>query len=280
MNRILLEKQLREFIIEDLGHGDLSTEYVTDDNSSTEAVIHMKASGIVCGLDIAEKVFSLIDSNVVFEKQVKEGQHVEKGQIIAKVKGSGKTILKGERLALNLLQRLSAISTMTNMYQQKISSYNCFVTDTRKTTPGLRLLEKYAVVTGGGKNHRFGLYDAVMLKDNHIKLAGSITKAIENVRKNIPHTMKIEVEVENLEQVQEALNAKADIIMLDNMGIELLKQAVSLIGDKAITEASGGITIETIEEVAKTGVKYISVGALTHSYKALDISLDMFHKKA
>ncbi|SES98926.1 nicotinate-nucleotide pyrophosphorylase [carboxylating] [Anaerobranca gottschalkii DSM 13577] len=280
MNNILLKKQIEKFLIEDLGHGDLSTEYICDHNHFAEAIIHVKEKGIICGLDVAETVFKLIDSDVNFYKLVSEGQFVESGQVIAKVAGKASTILKGERLALNLLQRLSGIATMTYTYQEKIKNYNAFVTDTRKTTPGLRLLEKYAVTVGGGRNHRFGLYDAVMLKDNHIKIAGSITKAVQKVREKIPHTMKIEVEVETLEGVKEALEARADIIMLDNMTIENLKKAVEIIGDKAITEASGGITLETIEEVAKTGVKYISVGALTHSYKALDISLDMFDKKS
>ncbi|SHK33269.1 nicotinate-nucleotide pyrophosphorylase [carboxylating] [Anaerobranca californiensis DSM 14826] len=280
MNNILLKKQIEEFLIEDLGHGDLSTEFICDQNQSAEAIIHSKERGIICGLEVAETVFKLIDGEINFYKMVSEGQLVEKGQVIAKVVGKASTILKGERLALNLLQRLSGIATMTNRYQEKIKKYNTFVTDTRKTTPGLRLLEKYAVTVGGGRNHRFGLYDAVMLKDNHIKIAGSISKAVQKVREKIPHTMKIEVEVETLEGVKEALEAKADIIMLDNMTVENLKKAVEIIGDKAITEASGGITLETIEEVAKTGVQYISVGALTHSYKALDISLDMFDKKS
>ena len=277
MNFLLMEKQLKEFLIEDIGYQDPSSEYVIDQAmEDTEAVIHSKADGIICGIEIAQKVFQLLDENVKFDKKVKDGEFVVKGTILVKVTGNPKTILKGERLALNLLQRLSGIATMTSLYQEKIKNYNAYVTDTRKTTPGLRLFEKYAVKVGGGRNHRFGLYDAVMLKDNHIKIAGSISNAIENVRRHIPHTMKVEVEVENLDQVKEAVSARADIIMLDNMGIDLLKEAVKVIGDKAITEASGGITLETIEEVAQTGVNYISLRALTHSYKALDISLDMF----
>lgn len=280
MNNLLVEKQLKEFLIEDIGYQDPSSEYVIDDPvKDVEAVIHAKEDGIICGVEIARKVFELLDDQLIYEENVSDGQIIEKGKVIARVIGNPRTILKGERLVLNLLQRLSGVATMAHIYQEKIKKYNVYVTDTRKTTPGLRIFEKYAVKVGGGRNHRFGLYDAVMLKDNHIKIAGSITKAVENVRRQIPHTMKIEVEVENLEQVKEAVSAKADIIMLDNMDITVLKEAVDLIGGKAITEASGGITIESIEEVAKTGVNYISVGALTHSYKALDISLDMFSKK-
>lgn len=281
MNLLLMEKQLKEFLLEDIGYGDPSSDYVIDQlEGDIEAIIHAKAEGVICGVNIAKKVFELIDQEVSFECNVMDGEYVTKGTVILRVKGNPKTILKGERLALNLLQRLSGIATMAHIYQEKIIKYDVYVTDTRKTTPGLRMFEKYAVKIGGARNHRFGLYDAVMLKDNHIKLAGSIPKAIENVRKHIPHTMKVEVEVENIEQVKEAVASKADIIMLDNMDIPLLKEAVTIIGDKAITEASGGITIDNLEEVAKTGVKYISVGALTHSYKALDISLDIFDIKA
>lgn len=278
MNQLLIEKALREFLIEDLGTGDMSTSTI-DDNYVTQAVIHAKADGLICGLDIAKMVFQILDKDFKFTKNVEEGSYVERGTTLATVEGKAKVILQGERLALNLLQRLSAVATMTNTYQKKIDKYGVYVTDTRKTTPGLRIFEKYAVQTGGGKNHRFGLYDAIMLKDNHIKIAGSISKAVEDVKKITPHTMKVEVEVESIEQVKEALKSGADIIMLDNMSVEMMVQAVNLIDKKALVEASGGITLETIEEVAKTGVNYISVGALTHSYKSMDISLDMFNKK-
>ncbi|QNO14848.1 carboxylating nicotinate-nucleotide diphosphorylase [Alkalicella caledoniensis] len=278
MNRLLMEKALRDFLIEDLGTGDMST-FMIDENLNTQAVIHSKANGVVCGLEIAKMVFEILDKDMIFSSKVTEGTYVTKGTTIATVEGKAKIILQGERLALNLLQRLCAVATMADTYQKKVEKYGVYVTDTRKTTPGLRIFEKYAVQIGGGRNHRFGLYDAVMLKDNHIKIAGSITKAISDLKSQIPHTMKIEVEVENLEQVKEALENRADIIMLDNMSIEDMKEAVKIIDKKALVEASGGITLETIEEVAKTGVDYISVGALTHSYKSMDISLDMFQKK-
>jgi nicotinate-nucleotide pyrophosphorylase (carboxylating) len=204
---------------------------------------------------------------------------VEKGQQIAEVEGSVRSILSGERLALNLLQRLSGIATRTNQYVQAIAGTKARVVDTRKTTPGLRLLEKYAVRVGGGHNHRYALYDAVMIKDNHIKGAGGIKQAVDAARATIPHTMKIEVETESLEQVREALEAGADIIMLDNMELERMKEAVALIAGRAVVEASGGVTLETIRSIAETGVDVISVGALTHSVKALDISLDLNQRK-
>lgn len=229
----------------------------------------------MAGNEIAQYVFQYLNPQIKYVECKKDGETLEFGDVIAKIEGDAQTILSGERLALNLLQRLSGIATKTKEFADCIKGYSAKIADTRKTTPGLRLLEKYAVTVGGGRNHRFGLYDAVMIKDNHIKVAGGILEAINKVRQSIPHTVKIEVEVESLEQVELALIGKADIIMLDNMSTELMLQAVEMIKGQALVEASGGVNLLTIENIAKTGVDIISVGAITHSVMALDISLDI-----
>jgi len=242
-------------------------------------ILYAKKSGLIAGLDIAEQVFHTVDHELSFQRFVTEGSQVQKGDVIAEVTGSVQAILTGERLALNLLQRLSGIATRTQLFVKEISHTQARIVDTRKTTPGLRLLEKYAVRVGGGHNHRFALYDAVMIKDNHSKGAGGIKEAVRKAREAIPHTMKIEVEAESLMQVQEALEAGADIIMLDNMSCDLMREAVQIISGKAIIEASGGVTLETVRAIAETGVDVISVGGLTHSVAALDISLDLNQRK-
>jgi nicotinate-nucleotide pyrophosphorylase (carboxylating) len=215
-----------------------------------------------------------LDENIRFEKLKKDGDRIKKGEIIAKIQGNSRAILKGERLALNLIQRMSGIATMTNKYAEKIKNYKAVVTETRKTMPLLRMLDKYAVFIGGGKNHRYSLSDAVLIKDNHIKAVGSIKEAIASAKKSIPHTMKVEVEVRNIDEFKEALEAGADIIMLDHFTIDQLKEAVLLAEGRVLIEASGNVTLENIEEIAKTGVDIISVGAITHSVESLDISLD------
>lgn len=258
---------------EDMPYGDITTESVIKEGTFAEGYFIAKESGIICGMEIAQRVFELSGGNVKLECFVKDGDKIEKGQKIAHIKGDAKSILKGERTALNLMQRASGIATATNKAIKSVEGTNAKITDTRKTMPGLRLLDKFAVKVGGGYNHRTGLSDGVLIKDNHIAAAGGIKNAVEFAKKNIPHTLKIEVETENLEQIKEALEAKADIIMLDNMTNEEMREAVLLINGRAVTEASGNMGERDLRAVAETGVDIISIGALTHSVKALDISL-------
>ncbi|MFP3392292.1 carboxylating nicotinate-nucleotide diphosphorylase [Brevibacillus sp. SIMBA_040] len=278
-NKRELGRKIEEWLHEDLGFGDVTTMSTIPDTEQGIGILYAKEAGIVAGLPIAQQVFETVDPELVFSAKVKEGTHVEVGDQIAEVSGSVRSILSGERLALNLMQRLSAIATKTSEYTAAVAGTKARVVDTRKTTPGLRFLEKYAVRVGGGYNHRFALYDAVMIKDNHIKGAGGIAQAVAAARAAIPHTMTIEVEAESLEQVREALEAGADIIMLDNMSNEQMVKAVHLIDGRALVEASGGVNLGTIGAIAKTGVDIISVGALTHSVKAFDISLDLNTRK-
>ncbi|QZY55007.1 carboxylating nicotinate-nucleotide diphosphorylase [Crassaminicella profunda] len=272
-NKFLVEKIIKNALIEDMNYGDTTTDLLIDDASFSEAYMIAKETGVVAGLLVAESVFKLLDENISFKVLKKDGTLVKKGEKIAEIKGSTKNILKGERLALNLLQRMSGIASASRRYADLVKEYQTRVVDTRKTTPNLRILEKYAVRVGGCYNHRFNLSDAVMIKDNHIKAVGSIKKAVERIRENIPHTTKIEVEVTSLKELEEALKARADIIMLDNMDLETMKRAVESTKGRAILEASGNITLERIKDIAKIGVDVISVGALTHSVKAMDISL-------
>lgn len=277
-----LKQQIRSWLAEDIGSGDITTETTIPAQSQAKAIIHMKEDGIIAGIPIAKLVFEVVDASLEFKALVQDGDAVKKGTVIIEVEGSTRSLLTGERLALNLMQRLSGIATKTHQYVQALNGLPTRLVDTRKTTPGHRMLEKYAVRIGGGHNHRFGLYDAVMIKDNHIKGAGSITAAVQSARQAIPHTMKIEVETESMEQIEEALASGADIIMLDNMNTAAMKQAVAYIKAQSphvIVEASGGITLETIYEKASAGVDVISVGALTYSTQALDISLDLNEKK-
>ena len=259
--RDVLEKAFRE----DMPMGDITTDCTVPENELSRAYLITKQEGVVCGLTVAEEAFRMLDPSVRLSPLAKDGDFVEKGTRIFEVEGNSRALLKAERTALNLLQRLSGIASVTRLYVEKIIGYKAKVVDTRKTTPGLRLLEKYAVRTGGGSNHRFSLSDGVLIKDNHIRAAGGILKAVQTARDSIPHTVKIEVETETLEQVKEALDCGADIIMLDNMPPALMKTAVALIDGKAVVEASGNVTLNTIAEVAATGVDIISVGALTHS---------------
>ncbi|AGC69661.1 nicotinate-nucleotide pyrophosphorylase [Thermoclostridium stercorarium subsp. stercorarium DSM 8532] len=267
--RDILERAFRE----DMPMGDITTDNTVPCDSISKAFLIAKQDGVIAGLEICIEAFRMLDPDVNLEPLVKDGDFVRKGDRILVVEGNSRALLKAERTALNILQRLSGIATETRKYVEKLRGYKAKVVDTRKTTPGLRLLEKYAVRVGGGTNHRFSLSDGVLIKDNHIKAAGGIRQAVEAVRKQIPHTVKIEVETETLEQVKEALDIGADIIMLDNMPPEIMKQAVELIAGKAVTEASGNVTLDNIESVAATGVDIISVGAITHSVKAMDISM-------
>ncbi len=277
-----LVQSIKVWLREDVGSGDVTTQMTIPVGHQSKGIIHAKEDGVICGIPIAELVFEIVDPTLSFTALVEEGQAVTKGTVIIEVEGSTHAILTGERLALNLMQRLSGVASRTASFVQVLDGLSTRLVDTRKTTPGHRMLEKYAVRVGGGFNHRFGLYDAVMIKDNHIKGAGGIRQAVGRARKNIPHTMSIEVETENLEQVEEALAAGADIIMLDNMSNEMMKQAVARIKAKAPhvkTEASGNVSLETVRGIAETGVDVISVGRLTYSFSSLDISLDLNAKK-
>jgi nicotinate-nucleotide pyrophosphorylase (carboxylating) len=282
LNGEALRKSIRLWLEEDIGAGDVTTLYTVPEFGISKGIIHAKESGIIAGLPVAAAVFQAVDPQLVFTPQTVDGGRAEKGTVLAEVHGSTRSILQGERLALNLMQRLSGIATRTREYAQAVADLPVRLVDTRKTTPGHRLLEKYAVRAGGGHNHRFGLYDAVMIKDNHIKGAGGITAAVKSARANIPHTMKIEVEVESFEQLEEALSARADIIMLDNMTNDRMAEAVKRIRSAAphvLVEASGSVNLDTIRGIAETGVDVISVGRLTYSVQALDISLDLNDRK-
>ena len=282
LNLDTVRQSLKQWLDEDIGTGDITTMATIPPDHRSKGIIHAKDNGIIAGLPVAETVFSLVDERLKFFSRVNEGQRVQPGTILAEVEGPTRGILLGERLALNLMQRMSGIATRTREMVDALQGLPVRLVDTRKTTPGHRILEKYAVRVGGGHNHRFGLFDAVLIKDNHIKGAGGIAKAIEASRRQIPHTMKIEVEVESREQLLEALEAGADIIMLDNMSVPEMREAVSLIKSRAphvTVEASGNVTLETVREIASTGVDVISVGRLTYSVRSLDISLDLYDRK-
>ncbi len=275
MNLLLYEDLVRQALLEDIGFQDLTTEAVISASSSATAQLLVKGQGVIAGLDVAAAAFRLLDPEAKFTAFSLDGDAVEPGQVVASIAGRARALLSAERTALNLLQHLSGISSVTRQAVKAVEDFNCWVIDTRKTTPGLRALEKYAVTAGGGRNHRFGLFDAVLIKDNHIAAAGGISKAVSLVRAAVGPMVKIEVETESLAQVEEALTTGADVIMLDNMPCPLMREAVKLIGGRALTEASGGITLATLREVANTGVNLISLGWLTHSAPALDISLDI-----
>ncbi|NLA77673.1 MAG: carboxylating nicotinate-nucleotide diphosphorylase [Clostridiales bacterium] len=268
-----IDEIIRRAITEDINYIDVATDNLIDPDAHSEARFLAKADGVLCGLDIALRVFGLLDSDFKCEKYKKDGDALKKGDIIAELSGKTAMLLKGERTALNLLQHLSGVATATAVAVKAVEGTNASIADTRKTLPGLRALQKYAVVCGGGKNHRFNLSDCVMLKDNHIDAAGSIAGAVSTVRKRVGHTVKIEVETRNLDEVREAVDAGADIIMLDNMDNSTMAQAVEIVGSRALTEASGNMTPERLPSVAATGVDIISLGSLTHSVQAFDISM-------
>lgn len=260
---------------EDSCFGDITTAGTVPRKAKVAGYFIAKQDGILCGIDIAERTFEILGGEFNMQKRFYDGDRIKKGDIIAEISGNAHTILTGERTALNLMQRASGIATMTFIAVEAVKTTKAKITDTRKTMPGLRLMDKYAVRVGGGTNHRFNLSDGILIKDNHITAAGSITKAIQNARKNCPHTLKIEIEVENLSQLNEALEAKADIIMLDNMSNKEMKKAVEICNGRALLEASGNMAEKDLSAVAETGVDLISIGALTHSVKALDISLKL-----
>ncbi len=274
-DKILADKGVDELITraleEDIQTGDVTTNAIIDSITEGRAEWKAKDNGIIAGLELAEAVFKRLDIELSWEAKFSDGNKIADGDVIVKMKGKTRALLTAERTALNFVQRMSGIATETNRYVTLLEDFGAHILDTRKTVPGLRLLDKYAVKMGGGENHRMGLYDLAMIKDNHIISAGSIANAVERVRQAQP-ALKIEVETKNLEEVKEALAADADIIMLDNMDPSLMSRAVEVVNDKALTEASGNITLENIRTVAEAGVDFISVGALTHSVKAFDIS--------
>ncbi|WP_061212831.1 carboxylating nicotinate-nucleotide diphosphorylase [Syntrophomonas wolfei] len=272
MNDWMVKEIIKRALVEDLGNGDITTRNLIAETQEGQGLFLAKASGIVAGLEVSAAVFSCLEPAARFTAFNHDGDEIKPGDRIARVEGKMSTLLSGERVALNFLQRLSGIASKTRNMVGSIKYQHAVLVDTRKTTPGLRLLEKYAVRVGGAKNHRFGLYDGVMIKDNHIQAVGGIQKAVSTLRQKVPHTLKIEVEVENLQQLQEALEARADIILLDNMDSESMRKAVEIVNGQALLEASGGVNEENIVEIAKTGVDFISCGALTHSAPSLDIS--------
>jgi len=274
----MLEMRLVDEIIlnalkEDMPMGDITTDNIIGNDEQSKAKFIAKEDGIIAGIDVAKRVFILLDETVKFTFERADGEAVSKGDIMLEFEGNTRALLKAERTALNLIQRMSGIATRTNNFCKLVEGTSAKIVDTRKTSPGLRYLEKYAVRAGGGQNHRYCLSDGVLIKDNHIKAAGGIKNAVAKVRNSIPHTIKIEVETENFEMVSEALDAGADIIMLDNMTAQQMAQAVGMIDHKALVEASGDIDEEKVLETAKTGVDIISIGRITHSVKAMDISM-------
>ena len=268
-----LDRILENALMEDIHTGDITTLAVMPGRRDVRAIMKAKEPLVLAGIDVAARVFSLLDPTIHFTPSHADGDAVESGSIIARISGDAAFLLQGERVALNLLQRLCGIATSTSHYVKAVAGTGTRIVDTRKTTPGLRMLEKYAVRVGGGINHRTGLYDGVLIKENHITASGGITAAITRARGYIPHTMKIEVETESIVEVEEALTAGADIIMLDNMDLATMRRAVSIIAGRAIVEASGGVNLDTVRAIAETGVDIISVGAITHSARAMDISM-------
>lgn len=260
-------------LMEDINYIDVAADNLIPEEHKSSAYYVAKDTGVVCGIEVAKRVFELSGGDVDFRILIKDGTKVQKGDIIAEMEGSTLTLLKGERTALNLLQHMSGIATATNKCVELVAGTKAYVTDTRKTLPGLRALQKYSVTVGGGKNHRFNLSDCAMLKDNHIDAYGGITPAVTALREKIGHTIKIEVEVRTLDELKEALDNKVEIIMLDNMTNDEMKKAVEITDGRALLEASGNITVENIRSVAETGVDIISLGALTHSVKCFDISM-------
>lgn len=268
-----IDELIKKAITEDINYIDVSSAYLFGDDDRTEAYFVSKADGVLCGIEVALRVFSLLDNTLEYKLYKHDGDEIKTGDLIAEFSGKTLKLLEGERTALNLLQHMSGVASMTNAAVKAIAGTDSTIADTRKTLPGLRAIQKYAVTCGGGHNHRYNLSDAAMLKDNHIDAGGGITKTVKALRAKIGHTVKIEVETRTLDEVREAVAAGADIIMLDNMSLETMQEAVRIIDGKALTEASGNVTLENIKTVAEAGVNIISMGAITHSVKAFDISM-------
>lgn len=273
MNKLTWKTALQHFLIEDIQHKDITSEAIFPKEKRGAATFYAKENGILAGLSIIQETYRLLDDKVSVQFNREDGEAVRAGDAIAEVEGPIRAILSGERVILNLIQRMSGIATLTNKAKQTLNNPDITLIDTRKTTPGLRMFEKYAVTCGGGRNHRFGLYDMVMIKDNHIAFAGSITKAVTRVREQLGPATKIEVETETIEQVKEAVRAKVDLIMFDNRTAEEINKMASFVPDHIVTEASGGITLDTLANYRHANVDFISLGFLTHSVRALDISL-------
>ncbi|MDD5796428.1 MAG: carboxylating nicotinate-nucleotide diphosphorylase [Oscillospiraceae bacterium] len=273
LNQIYVDELIKNALLEDINYIDTTTDYLIPEDQQGAAQFLAKADGVLCGLEVALRVFEILQPDFKYEAFKKDGDYIKKGEVFAKIYGKTRTILKGERTALNLIQHMSGIATATNEAVKIAEGTNASIADTRKTLPGLRPIQKYAVTVGGGKNHRYNLSDAAMLKDNHVDAGGGIENAVKTLKKRLGHMTKVELEVRNLDELKQALDAGVDVIMLDNMSPEMMKEAVRITDGKALLEASGGITNETLRAVAETGVDIISIGALTHSVKAFDISL-------
>jgi nicotinate-nucleotide pyrophosphorylase (carboxylating) len=271
----IVDEVVRRALSEDVGTGDITTLLAVPDGLEAVGDFIATQPGVLAGMPVVERVFYWVNPTVRLERMVKEGQHFEAGAVLAQVRGEARALLTAERVALNFLQRLSGIATLTARFVETVRDLPVRICDTRKTTPGLRYLERYAVRVGGGYNHRFGLYDAVLIKDNHLAVCGGIAQAVHRVRRVLPHTMKVEVECATLQQVQEALEAGVDVILLDNMTLEELRESVRIAKGRAFLEASGGVRLDTVRRIASTGIDAISVGALTHSAPAIDIKLEL-----
>ena len=275
LNKFFIDEHVKSALNEDIGFGDITTDYLTTENDKLSCSLNTRTDGIFCGRDVFERVFKILSDDIEIKFYFKDGDEIKKGDKIADINGSAKYILMGERTALNYIQRMSGIATETNKYQKAIGEYKAKIVDTRKNTPGFRAFEKYSVKMGGGSLHRFNLSDCAMIKDNHIKFSGSLTNAVKKLKQNISHAHKIEVECDTIEQVKEAINCGVDIIMLDNMDIETMKECVKLIDGRAIVEASGNVNLSTIHEIASTGVDIISSSAIVAKAPTLDLGLDM-----
>lgn len=275
LNKFFIEEHVKNALQEDIGFGDITTDYLTNEEDRMSCVLNTRVDGIFCGKNVFEMVFKILSPSINIKFYFNDGDEIKKGEKIADIEGPARYILMGERTALNYAQRMSGIATETNKYQKAVGEYKARIVDTRKTTPGFRAFEKYSVKTGGGSLHRFNLSDCAMIKDNHIKYAGSLTKAVEKLRQHISHAHKIEVECDTVEQVKEAVNCGADIIMLDNMSLDTMRECVKLIDGKAIVEASGNVNLNTVHDIASTGVDIISSSAIVAKAPTLDLGLDM-----
>ena len=276
LNPLLIEDSVRRALEEDLGRaGDITTTATIPASAGARAVIASREAGVIAGLPMAETAFRMIAPGLRFTPLMGDGNHVSPGDVVAEIEGSARAVLSAERVALNFLGRLSGIATLTNHFVQQVAGTECRILCTRKTTPGLRAFEKYAVRCGGGFNHRYGLDDAVLIKDNHIAVAGGVAAALRAAKASVGHLVKIEIEVDTLAQLHEVLAEGADVVLLDNMGVDQLREAVALVEGAMLTEASGGVNLDTVAAIAATGVDMVSVGALTHSPRVLDLGLDI-----